>query len=142
MVVIKNENTDFYDVDGTIIIHESHKTIPPGESLQVFDAVTKQFITVRINKPMVRLLRESKARGSYVVVWSRGGYRWAADVIKALELTEYVDLVISKPLAYFDDTPIEKWLPYRVFIEPGVIYKQLNKEPKQPKGESKWLLKK
>lgn len=127
MQIIKNEQIDYYDVDGTLVIHEDHKTIPPGESVQVYDAVTKKFITVRVNKPMIRLLRESKSRGAYVVVWSRGGYRWATDVIKALELTDYVDVVMTKPLAYFDDTEISDWLPYRVFIPPNVIYKKLNK---------------
>lgn len=133
MQIIKNENIDPYDVDGTLIIHEDPETIPPGESIQVYDAITKKFISVRINRPMVRLLMESKARGSYVRVWSRGGWRWASDVVKALGLVDYVDSVESKPMAYFDDTPVEQWLPYRVFIGPKTIYKQTNNQTNKEK---------
>lgn len=125
MVIIKNENVEPFDVDGTLVLHQSADTIPLGEALQVYDAITKKFITVRINRPMVRLLRESKARGSYVIVWSKGGYRWATDVIKALDLVDFVDLVLTKPAAYYDDTEIQNWLPYRVYIAPEVIYKQM-----------------
>lgn len=124
MQVINSENTSFFDVDGTLVIHMPTEMIAPGESVQVYDAVTKGHVTVRINRPMVRLMREASFRGDYVVVWSRGGHRWAADVIKALDLVECVDLVLSKPLAYFDDVEIAKWLPYRVFISPEVAYKQ------------------
>lgn len=131
MNINKNENVDVYDVDGTLIIHQEPSTILPGEGVDVFDAITKKFIVVRVNKPMVRLLMESKSRGAYVRVWSRGGWRWASDVIKALSLVDFVDSVESKPMVYFDDTPIEKWLPYRVFIEPDVIYKRINNQTKE-----------
>lgn len=127
MQIIKNENVDPYDVDGTLIIHDDPSTIPVKDQVRVYDTITKKFIVVRINRPMVRLLMESKSRGSYVRVWSRGGWRWASDVIKALDLVDYVDSVESKPMAYFDDTPIEQWLPYRVFIGPEVVYKKINK---------------
>lgn len=123
MEVIKNENTEFYDVDGTLIVHEPIKNMLPGHRVDVLDPVTKKFIAVSMNKPMIRLLRESAHRGSFVFVWSKGGHEWAANVIKALGLTNEVDMVISKPTAYFDDTPIEQWLPYRVFIGPTVTYK-------------------
>jgi predicted phosphatase len=124
MVIIKNENVDPFDVDGCLVIHQAASLIPESEKIEVYDAVTKNLVIVRINRPMVRLLRESASRGSFVIVWSRGGYQWAADVVKALGLQDYVNLVMSKPLAYFDDMPVEKWLPHRVFIEPDVIYKQ------------------
>lgn len=123
MVVNKNENIDPYDVDGTLIIHQDVSTIPEGEKVRVCDPISSEYISVRINRPMVRLLMESKARGFYVRVWSRGGWEWALEVIKALKLEEYVDSVESKPRAYFDDTPVEKWLADRVFIGPDVIYK-------------------
>ncbi len=123
MLVIRNENVDPYDIDGTLIMHDRLINIPDSERVRVVDPVTGGTLTVRINRPMVRLLMESKARGSYVIVWSRGGFQWAENVIKALSLTAYVDQVMSKPMAYFDDTPIEKWLPYRVMIQPNEVYK-------------------
>lgn len=126
MLVIKNEMVDPYDVDGTLVIHTPIDLIPPGEELDVEDAVTGSKIRVRINRPMVRLLKESAARGAYVIVWSRGGYQWASDVIKALGLTAEVNLVLSKPLVYFDDLAVESWLPHRVFIDSEANYKQIS----------------
>lgn len=127
MKIIKNENIDPFDIDGTLIVHNLEGY---GERAAVFDHVTSEFVSVQINTAMVRLLKESKARGSYVIVWSRGGYQWASEVIKALGLVDYVDLVLSKPMTYFDDTPVEKWLPYRVFIGPETIYKQTTSKRK------------
>lgn len=123
MQIIKNEMITPIDVDGTLVIHDELSDIPPGESVQIYDAVTKKHITMRINRPMVRLLREADSRGDFVIVWSRGGFRWASDVIKALDLVDCVDLVLSKPMAYFDDVEIEQWLPYRVYISPDTTYK-------------------
>lgn len=126
MVVIKNENVDFFDVDGSLVIHcGDESNIPLTERIRVVDPVTNMYVVVRINKPMVRLLKESFTRGSNVIVWSRGGYQWAVNVIKALGLQPYVHTVMSKPLAIFDDTPVEKWLAHRVFVGPDENYKQV-----------------
>lgn len=124
MITIKNENVDPYDVDGTLVLHENPDTIPEEERAYIPDPVSNEKIVVRINRPMIRLLKESRARGSFVIVWSRGGYAWANNVIRALKLNNYVHLIISKPMAYFDDTEVQAWLPYRVFIGPEVNYKQ------------------
>ena len=130
MIVIKNEQISPFDIDGTLVCHAFEGEIPPGESVRVYDAVSKGYVLVQINRPMVRLLREAKSRGDFVIAWSRGGHRWAADVIKALDLVECVDLVLSKPMAYFDDTEIQNWLPYRVMIQPGTAYKTLTHNKK------------
>lgn len=124
MNVIKNENIEPFDVDETLVMHQDPSTIPPGDKVQVYDYLTKKFISMRMNKPMIRLLKESKARGFYVIVWSRGGNRWATDVLKALELTEHVDLVMSKPTKVFDDKAIEDWCTDRIYLSPDTIYKQ------------------
>lgn len=126
MVIVKNENVDTFDIDGTLVMHEPVTTIPITERVRVEDPINPGFyLTVRINRPMVRLLLEAKGRGSFVVVWSRGGYQWAANVIEALKLRKYVNIVMSKPLTYFDDTPAEKWLTNRVYIGPNETYKQI-----------------
>lgn len=134
MLTIKNENIKPFDCDGTLVEHVPLDKIAPGESLDVYDYVTKSFIRVRINKPMVRLLREEKARGAYIIVWSRGGYRWASDVIKALDLVDYVDICLSKPLAYFDDSEVSTWMKDRVFIESNVPYKLTLTKEKRKNG--------
>lgn len=124
MLTILNESVEPFDVDGSLIIHQEPSTIPPGETIQVYDNVTELFVTVRKNLPMIRLLQEASHRGAYVIVWSAGGHRWADAVVRALNLRSEVSLVLTKPKVYFDDKPVSDWLPYRVFIEPDVIYKQ------------------
>lgn len=124
MKIIKNENIEFFDVDDTLVMHQAEATIPYGEMTRVWDSVTKKGIIVRINRPMVRLLIEAKSRGFYVIVWSKGGYQWAEDVLKSLGLETYVDQVMSKPLHYFDDKNVQEWLTDRIYINPDTIYKQ------------------
>lgn len=124
MTTIKNEHVVFFDVDGTLILSSDPNNPVPGRKIAVWDAVTKKYIVMVAHEPNIRLLMEEKHRGSYVVVWSRGGYEWAANVIKALELQRYVNTVMTKPLVYFDDLPVDQWLNYRVFLEPDVIYKR------------------
>jgi hypothetical protein len=120
MKVLKREHIRPFDVDGCLIVDTAQ-----GEyNVNVFDAVTKQYIKVGVNTNMVRLLKEERQRGSYIVVWSRSGWEWAANVIKALYLESCVDRVMSKPIVYFDDTPVEEWLKDRVFIGPEVKYKR------------------
>ena len=131
MNIVKSENISPFDVDGTLIMHVDLKDIPVIDRVGVYDAVTKKFIFVQINRPMVRLLREASHRGDYVIVWSRGGYEWASNVIKALGLVDDVDQVMSKPLAYFDDTAVEKWLPYRVMLDSNAVYKQTTNKGKK-----------
>ncbi len=125
MTVLREENIVLFDVDSTLIMHDLPSCIPKEEELRIVDPLdTAKVITVRINQPMVRLLREEHYRGSYILVLSRGGYQWATNVIRALGFSNWDKLmVLSKPLAYFDDKPVQEWLPYRVYIGPNEIYK-------------------
>lgn len=135
--VIQNEMVEPFDVDDTLVLHQDENTIPDGEKLLVQDPVHPgAHVIVRIHRPMVRLLEESHARGAHVIVWSRSGWQWAKNVVEALGLTNKVHTVMSKPVAYFDDSPIEKWLPYRVYLSPDTIYKQSTNNPKPTKKES------
>lgn len=123
MRIIESEDIAPYDVDETLILHDLTQH-PRYRKISVTDPVdlTKK-ITVRVHEPMVRLLKEQHVRGSHIIVWSRGGYRWALNVIQALKLESYVHIVMSKPLKYFDDVPVEQWLKDRVYIAPGTTYK-------------------
>lgn len=121
MNIIESENTVFFDVDGTLVLAHGEG---PGRDISILDPVTHNYITLTAHEPNIRLLEEEHHRGSFVVVWSRGGYEWATNVIKALNLQDRVHIVMSKPLVYFDDVQIDKWLPYRVYLEPSTIYKK------------------
>lgn len=126
MTVIENEQMVFVDVDGTLIIHVDPDDTSHGlKLLDVLDPVTNSHVIVGINEPMVRLVKEEWHRGSHVFVWSRGGYAWAANVVKALGLAPCVHFVLSKPLVYFDDLESSEWLKHRVFLDPKTVYKKL-----------------
>lgn len=63
------------------------------------------------HKKHIDQLIRHKMRGHTVVVWSAGGYDWAEQVVKTLQLEQYVDLVISKPKWIYDDVPANQILP-------------------------------
>lgn len=125
MKVIRNNRPIPVDVDGTLIIHQPPNTIPLGEELDIFDPIENAWIRVRKNLPMIRILKEEFSRGSFLVVWSRGGHAWAESVIQALKLESYIALVMDKPLVYFDDIEISDWLKDRVFLGPETVYKTI-----------------
>lgn len=123
MQVIKGD-TAFFDVDNTLILPLDNGLCTVGELVNVWDTVDKTFIGMQSHPAMIRLLLEEKHSGKKVIVWSRGREEWAQAAVEALGLTKQVDLVISKPLVYFDDLDVKEWLPYRVYLQPGTKYKK------------------
>jgi hypothetical protein len=121
MLQIKNNRTVFCDVDGTLLEHTHDKSL---DYVAVPDAVHPgEFIKGIPNYNNIRIVKEEHNRGAYVIVWSKGGNQWAADVVTALGLQNYVDIIMDKPTAYIDDLPIEKWCTDRVFIPIDTAYK-------------------
>lgn len=120
MKILKCEHIRPFDIDGCLIVDKDAST----SKANVYDVVSGNYIKVGVNQSMVRLLLEEYQRGSYILVWSRSGWEWAANVIRALDLEKYVDRVMSKPTIYFDNEPVENWMKDRVFIGPEVPYKR------------------
>ena len=124
MQVVDNHNPVFFDVDDTLILSSKVQPALPGLiGVTVIDPITQNQLFYRRNSPMIRLLEEEVAKGSFVVVWSRGGYEWAKAVVEALKLQDKVNMIMSKPMVYFDDKDVSEWLTYRVYIAPDVRYK-------------------
>lgn len=121
MKTIKNERPVFTDIDGTLIVHGPKPGIP---TVQVYDPEAQKYVTMGVNRSMVKLVREEKARGAFIVAWSRGGYQWAKNVINALCLENHVDLVMTKPAVYLDDLPVEEWMETRIFLDENTVYKR------------------
>lgn len=66
------------------------------------------------NLHAINHLKKMKARGYAIIVWSAGGSEWAEAVVKALELEDFVDVVMPKIDFHLDDVPdpvdkIGKW---------------------------------
>lgn len=120
MKTINNEHITFFDCDDTLVMHREHVT---KNIVSIFCPIEKKFLILEKNTAMIRLLKEEKARGSHVIVWSRGGFAWAESVVKALGLEGHVHQVMTKPLVYFDDKDIREWLPHRIYLGPETNYK-------------------
>lgn len=121
MLVIRNEMIRPFDVDDTLIVSAqlSEKLI------HIVDPVfPDRKITMGVHEPMIRLMHEEKHRGAFIIVWSRGGQAWAENVVKALGLEDVVDLVLAKPMVYFDDKDVADWMKDRVYLAPNCEYKK------------------
>lgn len=125
MNVIRNENIRPFDIDGTLILPIQS---PLGRVIDVKDPVTGvTTIQFRVHEPMVRLLREELARGAVIIVWSRSGFQWAENVMRALGFVSDAQIyIMSKPMVYFDDKPVDEWLRDRVFLDSDKPYKDYN----------------
>lgn len=95
MIKIQDRNTVYYDVDETLINNlpmtvENCDLVIDGSPVNIIQA-------------NVDALFRHKEDGDIIVVWSYAGSNWAEKVVKALNLVDVVDLVISKPYCYYDD---------------------------------------
>jgi len=114
MKTITTESTIFFDVDQTLVlwgkIKKKHKVVAitcPHSGEQYY---------LRPHKGHIKILKDRKSRGSFITVWSAGGFAWAEAVVKALDLTQHVDLIMSKPHAYVDDKKAEEFMGERIYL--------------------------
>lgn len=119
-MTILNERIYCFDVDDTLIRWDLNSEQP----IKAFDPILKDIIDIVPNLNIVRLLKEKKARGCYIIVWSLGGASYAEAVVKALHLDSYVDLIMTKPAGIIDDKDPVEWLPRRIYIDPNANYKR------------------
>lgn len=114
MKVIKSEQVICIDIDDTLVMHRK-----PGPNDMVLTFVDPYDGTARTlvkHQPHIKILRDRKARGATIVVWSQSGYQWAEAIVRALALDDVVDFVLSKPVAYIDDKPVEEWMAERIYL--------------------------
>ena len=112
MFIGKPGRTAYFDVDDTLLewVSCNEHDVNAVEVNNNGHIFYKKAIIANING-----LREHSHAGHVVIVWSKGGVEWATNVIKALNLEAYVDVILTKPDWYYDDMPAEHWLPERQF---------------------------
>lgn len=114
MQVIRNEMLLKIDVDDTLVIWGKIKR---GEkAVAVTDPYSGEQVYLRPHQGHIKVLKDRKARGAHITVWSAGGYLWAQAVVKALNLEKYVDVCSSKPIMYIDDKEAHEILGERLYL--------------------------
>lgn len=105
--LVESDNIAAFDVDDTLVMWD----IPIGREEEAIDFDAFGY-THRVLPHLahIELLKEFKARGQMVIVWSQGGREWAMAVVRALGLEEYVDVVMCKPKWVIDDMPPNAWI--------------------------------
>jgi len=115
MKVVTRPNV-FFDVDDTLVMWNQSPDHPKAIELPLLDGHKEILVP---HEHHIKQMKDHKARGHYVVVWSAGGWEWANAVVVALGLEQYVDEVMDKPHWYYDDVKVNEWMPEvnRVYIE-------------------------
>lgn len=109
---IESEMLIYCDCDDTLVMHNVK-----GKKLDFIDPYSKEIICLVPHKKQIKLLKDFKIRGYKIVVWSAAGALWAKEVVNKLELNDWVDLIISKPLKYIDDLPANEIMGSRVYLK-------------------------
>lgn len=111
--IILSELVVMFDVDNTLIME--HAKDP---DLTYTDVLTGKENHCKIHKVHVEQVIKHKARGYFVIVWSGNGYKHAEQIVKALGLTDHVDMIMSKPIKHWDDLEnANDILKARVYLE-------------------------
>jgi FMN phosphatase YigB (HAD superfamily) len=106
MEIDDNENVVCFDVDDTLVMWD----VPSGRERECILFDNFGFAEWLLpHYAHIKLLKQFKVRGQRVIVWSQGGPKWAAEVVKRLGLENWVDRVMSKPKWIVDDLPASAW---------------------------------
>ena len=132
MKVIESEQVWFFDCDDTLILWDRAGT---GGATYITCPYDLSEYAVGIHGGNSQLLKEKKARGCTIVVWSQGGYKWAEAVVKHLGLEQHVDYVMSKPIGICDDLPASAWMPSPTYIPVDAKWKANGSATTNNKGD-------
>lgn len=117
MEVLENDNVVCFDVDETLVIWNWPQSLV--DKTFVFDNFGAAERLLPHDKH-IKLMKDFKVRGHKVIVWSQGGYAWAREVVKKLELESYVDFVMAKPKWLIDDVSPSGWTHVSYIPYPGI----------------------
>jgi phosphoserine phosphatase len=116
---IKSHRIVYFDVDDTLVVW-NWKELDPNCSILVSVSDPDSDFTAQLmpHQRHIELLKQFKARGHTVVVWSAGGWRWAESAVKALGIEDLIDYVMSKPDWYVDDLHASSFMGGNVYLHP------------------------
>lgn len=116
MKIIKNDSIICFDVDETLVMHISKEEATKTQTaIYMKDERTSVDYYFRPNQIHINILKSNHVRGRLVIVWSAAGYEWAKMIVDLLELNQYVDFVMTKPIGYVDDNSWDSFCP-RIYV--------------------------
>jgi predicted phosphatase len=98
--VIKSNNITVFDIDDTLLMHIDRR-VRTKDKIEIEYGDEKIYLTP--HKFHVTFLKHCHKRGDFVVIWSKNGHQYAEQVVKKLNLSKYVHLIMSKPSRHVDD---------------------------------------
>lgn len=100
-----------FDVDETLI------GVGGPEEITFLNPNFGVYETTKVHRKHVDKIIELKKSGHSIIVWSMSGGEYAENVVKALGIEEYVDIVADKPIEYYDDMKVGwEWMCMRMFL--------------------------
>lgn len=123
MKTVAVESTVWVDVDDTLVMW-GIKAKKGQKLVAITEPHSGNQVYLAPHIGHIKVLKDRKARGSFIVVWSSGGYAWAETVVRALGLEAYVDLCMTKPHLYMDDKDAVSVMGERLYIPYGDGYGQ------------------
>lgn len=126
MQVYDGEMVVTFDVDDTLVmwpendrfrINQASSAQPSEGSIEIPAGYGTGVFHLVPHTKHIELLKNMKARGHVVVVWSAAGVKHAESVVKTLKLEPYVDVVMTKPCKYVDDLKVESWFGPRIYLK-------------------------
>lgn len=98
--VIRNNNVSTFDVDDTMAMWKDYKTDAPGKIKITYG---DEVVYLTPHKKHVLFLKHCFMRGDTVVLWSKNGFSHAEQVARALNIMDYITIIMSKPARHIDD---------------------------------------
>jgi hypothetical protein len=115
MNVLRNDHTVYFDVDETLVLWN----VPPELADKTIAIGCDHFVEhVLPHEKHILQLKQHRARGHAIIVWSQGGHEWAEAVVIALGLQDYVDAVMRKPTWYYDDLKSSSFMGEPIYYPP------------------------
>lgn len=115
MKAIKNHKVITCDCDDTLILWDKSEYVSQPKVVISYAGYNSEVVIHQKNR---NLLIKLAKLGYSIVVWSATGYDWAIEVVKALQLEDYVTLCLTKPSYYLDDKEATTWIGERLWREP------------------------
>lgn len=103
MIVLDNESVILFDCDQTLAIWKKDHKKPGKGKIKFTDPYTGDHLYLYPHRVHTRLLKQYKGRGFAIIVHSMAGVKWAEEIVKGLELEQYVDICMSKAIKHIDD---------------------------------------